>query len=222
MRVLYHSWFCPFSRKVRIALLEKRLDFTMQVEKTWERRTEFLMMNPAGTVPVLLEENGTILADSYAIGEYLEETYPDTPLLGNDPVVRAEVRRLLTWFDVKFDREVTRHLVNEKVMKRFLGMGEPDSAAIRCAAHNIRTHLDYVGHLADRREWLAGKSFSMADIAACAHLSVADYLGGVPWEANEAAKTWYMRVKSRPSLRPVLRDVVPGLRPPAHYAELDF
>lgn len=222
MRVLYHSWFCPFSRKIRIALLEKGLSFDMTVEKTWERRTEFLAMNPAGTVPVLMDEDGTIIVDSYAIGEYLEETHPETPLYGPDAQARAEVRRLLTWFDVKFDREVTRHLVNEKVMKRFLGMGQPDSSALRCAAHNIRTHLAYIGYLADRRDWLAGKAFSMADIAAAAHLSVADYMGGVPWETNEAAKTWYMRVKSRPSMRPVLRDAVPGLRPPAHYADLDF
>lgn len=222
MRVLFHSWFCPFSRKIRVVLAEKGLDTELQVEKTWERRNEFLMMNPAGTVPVLLEEDGTIVTDSYAIGEYLEEVYPEVPLMGPSPVNRAEVRRLLTWFDVKFNREVTQYLVSEKVMKRFLGMGQPDSSAIRAAAHNIRAHLDYIGHLADRREWLAGKSFSLADIAAAAHLSVTDYLGGVPWDVNEGAKTWYMRVKSRPSMRPLLKDFVAGLRPPEHYAQLDF
>lgn len=222
MRVLYHTWFCPFSRKVRVALLEKGLEYEMRVEKTWERRTEFLIMNPAGTLPVLLEDDGTIVAESYAIAEYLEEVYPENPLLGLAPVTRAEVRRLLGWFDDKLNREVTQYLVSEKVMKRFLGMGQPDSGAIRCAAHNIRAHLDYIGHLADRREWLAGKDFSLADIAAAAHLSVADYLGSVPWEVNESAKTWYMRVKSRPSMRPILKDFIAGLRPPAHYADLDF
>jgi glutathione S-transferase len=222
MRVLYHTWFCPFSRKIRVALLEKGLDYEMRVEKTWERRTEFLLMNPAGTLPVLLEEDGTIVADSYPIGEYLEEVYPDNPLFGLAPVDKAEVRRLLHWFDVKFNQEVTQYLVSEKVMKRFLGMGQPDSNAIRCAAHNIRTHLDYIGHLADRRDWLAGRNFSMADIAAAAHISVADYLGSVPWEANETARTWYMRIKSRPSVQPLLKDFIAGLRPPDHYAKLDF
>ncbi len=194
----------------------------MRVEKTWERRAEFLALNPACAVPVLIEPDGRQVTENYAITEYLEEVYPDRPLMGRTPEERLEIRRLLDWFDGKFNREVTQHLVNEKVMKRFLRMGEPNSEAIRAAAYNIRTHLDYIGYLADRRDWLGGPSFSLADIAAAAQLSVVDYLGGVPWHSNETAKNWYMRIKCRPSLRPLLKDLVPGLKPPAHYTELDF
>lgn len=222
MRTLYHNWFCPQSRKIRVALAEKGLDFLLSFEKTWERRPEFLLINPGGSVPVLVEKDGPTLVDNYAITEYLEETYPERPLMGADGPAKAEIRRLLDWFDVKFNREVTQYLVLEKVLKRFLRMGEPSSEAIRCARHNIRIHLDYVGYLADAREWLGGDEFSYADIAAAAHLSVVDYLGGVPWDANEAAKNWYMRIKSRPSLRPLLKDSVAGLKPPPHYALLDF
>lgn len=222
MRRLYHSWFCPQSRKVRVALAEKGLDFILSFEKTWERRPEFLLINPAGSVPVLVEEDGQVIVDNYAITEYLEEAYPERPLMGDTPAERAEIRRLVDWFDVKFQRDVTQHIVSEKLLKRFLRMGEPSSEAIRCAAHNIRIHLEYIGYLADSRTWLGGDQFSYADIAAAAHLSVADYLGGVPWEINEAAKVWYMRIKSRPSVRPLLKDAIAGLRPPAHYAQLDF
>lgn len=222
MRTLYHSWFCPYSRKARIVLAEKGLEIDLKIEKPWERRREFLALNPAGTVPVLIEASGLVVADNHAITEYLEEAYPERNLMGETPQMRAEVRRLLWWFDAKFYREVTNYVVTEKVMKRFLRQGEPDSEALRVAAHNIRIHLDYIAYLADRRDWLAGDRMTLADIAAAAHLSAADYLGAVSWESNERAKAWYMRIKSRPSMRPLLKDFVTGLRPPAHYADLDF
>ena len=63
---------------------------------------------------------------------------------------------------------------------------------------------------------------SLADLAAAAHLSVADYLGEVPWNEDEAAKNWYARVKSRPAFRPMLADMLAGVPPAASYADLDF
>ncbi|HET9149026.1 MAG TPA: glutathione S-transferase family protein [Alphaproteobacteria bacterium] len=222
MRVLYHLWLSPQCRKVRLALAEKGLPFDMQVEKVWERRHEFLAVNPAGDVPVLIEEDGTAISDSVAIIEYLEEVHPDRPLISGSPTERAEIRRLAQWFDVKFGQEVSDNLVGEKVLKKFLGLGQPDSAAIRAGHANIRIHLEYVSWLADRRRFLAGDTFSLADLAAAAHLSAVDYIGDVPWDVYPRAKEWYVRIKSRPSFRPVLADHIPGLRPPVHYADLDF
>jgi glutathione S-transferase len=222
MRLLYHLWLSPESRKVRVALKEKSLDFTMKVEKTWERRPEFLALNPAGEVPVLIEPDGTVLADAAAIAEFLDEVYRDKLLIGLNPADRAEVRRLCAWFDGKMNREVTELLVGEKMMKRFLGLGEPNSAAIRAGKTNINYHLEYVTFLVERRRWLGGDHFSLADITAAAHLSALDYLGDVPWDQHEPAKEWYARIKSRPSFRPLLADHIPGAPPPKHYADLDF
>ena len=222
MRTLYHLWLSPHSRKVRFALKEKSLPFDMKVEKVWERRPEFLALNPAGTVPVLVDDDGTAVADSSVICEYLEEVYPERKLIDGSPAERAEIRRLVVWFDLKFGREVTENLVGEKMMKRFLGRGEPNSAAIRAGHFNIQYHLDYIGYLTERRRYLAGESFSLADIAAAAHLSTVDYVGDVPWEAYPPAKDWYARIKSRPAFRPLLADHIPGAPPPKHYADLDF
>jgi glutathione S-transferase len=223
MRILYHLLLSPFSRKARIALREKHLDFELRAEKVWERRPEFLAINPAGLVPVLVEEDGTVLCDSTAITEYLDEAYREPiRLMPDAPRDRAEVRRLVAWFDEKFAREVTHHLIGEKLMKRFLGRGEPNSAAIRAGKLNLKTHMDYVGYLSERRKWLAGDLYSLADIAAAAQISCVDYLGDVAWEEYPAAKDWYARVKSRPSMRPLLADHIPGAPPPAHYADLDF
>lgn len=222
MRTLYHLWLSPFSRKIRLVLKEKSLEFDMKVERIWERRPEFLALNPAGDVPVLVEPDGTTLADGNAIAEYLEEVYPERPLIGTTPLERAETRRLVAWFDVKFNREVTANLVEEKIMKRFLGLGQPSSQAIRAGCQNIKHHLDYIGYLTDRRKYLAGDTFGLADITAASHLSAVDYLGDVPWEQHDGAKDWYARVKSRPSFRPLLADHIPGASPPKHYADLDF
>lgn len=222
MRSLHHFTLQPQSRRVRIQLREKKLEFDSQPEKPWERREGLLALNPAGETPVLVEDNRLVIAGAYAIGEYLEEAYQETPLLGRTPALRAEVRRLVAWFDQKFEREVTQNLLFEKMTKRLLGQGGPDSAAIRAGKANIRIHLDYISWLGDRRNWLAGDDFSLADIAAAAQISAIDYLGDVAWEQHREAAEWYARVKSRPSFRQILADTWPGTQPPAHYADLDF
>jgi glutathione S-transferase len=220
MRTLFHQWLHPYSRKVRILLAEKKLDFDLKIEKTWERRTEFLALNPAGDVPVLIEEDGTTLANSQVICEYLEEVYTDTNTLGTDPVQRSETRRLVSWFDVKFNREVTENIVGEKLMKRILKLGEPHGPSIRAGHANIHYHLDYIGFLTERRKWLAGDNFSLADIAAASHLSTIDYIGDVPWEEHEAAKLWYEKIKARESFKPLLEDRIPGFSPASNYEDV--
>lgn len=216
---LYHHWLSPGARLVRLVLAEKQVDFTTVVERYWERRPGFLALNPAGTVPVLLmDEEARPLADTRAIVEYLDECFPEPQLIGMDPEQRAEVRRLVGWFEAKFAPEVTEPLIRERVLRG----GEPDGASIRAARWNVQVHLDYVGFLMERRRWLAGPRISMADLAAAAHFSVADYLGEVPWDRNRDAREWYARVKSRPSFRPLLSDRIGGFAPPAHYDDLDF
>ena len=160
MRVLYHLWLSPFARKVRIVLREKNLDFTLKTEKVWERRPEFLALNPAGEVPVLIEPDGTVLADTAAIVEYLDEVYREKILIGINPVDRAEVRRLTAWFDIKMNLEVTENLLGEKMMKRLIGHGQPNSLAIRAGHANLPHHLDYLGDVPwdahePAKEWYA-------------------------------------------------------------------
>jgi len=222
MRTLYHLWLSPISRKVRLVLGEKGLEADLIVEKIWERREAYLALNPAGTIPLLLDEDGTSVADSAAICEYLDEVYPEPPVIGRDPATRAEVRRLVAWFDQKFQDEVSANLLDQKVWRRFMGLGQPDSEAIRAGHYNLHTHLDYIGWLTERRNWLGGEDYSLADMAAAAHISCLDYLGDVPWEDHAGARDWYARIKSRPTFRPLLADHIPGLPPPKHYADLDF
>ena len=222
MPSLLHLPLDPFSRKIRIVLGEKKITALLAVEPIWERRHEFLSINPAGTVPVFIEDDGTTISTSQAIAEYLEETSKEPALIFGTALQRAEIRRLCNWFDVKFNTEVTEYLLGEKIMKRFLGLGEPSSETIRAGYANIDTHLGYIEYLAEQRSWLAGEHFSLADITAASHISCIDYLGDIAWEDYQQAKQWYARIKSRPSFRPLLQDLIPGTRPPAHYKNLDF
>lgn len=222
---LYHHPLDAPARRVRLALAEKNIVCDYVIEKPWEPSADLLALNPSGEVPVLTIELGKereVVADAQAICEYLEETTVGAAMLGKTPKERAEVRRLISWFDHKFHREVTQLLAGEKALKRLTGAGEPDSMVIRAGVHNIRGHLDYIAWLTERRNWLAGDVISYADLAAGAQLSVIDYLGDVPWDTNVLAKEWYARLKSRPSFRSLLGDHVPGFPPPRHYADLDF
>ncbi len=226
---LYHFPFCPHSRFARLVLGEYGIAFEAIEEPVWKRRPEFLAINPAGTTPVLIE-NGLAVPGAAAIAEYLDETkgpdFGERRLMPLTIEARVEVRRLMSWFHDKFYAEVTEHLVREKIFRRHLtlseGGGSPDSGSIRAARANIGYHLRYIGWLAKARKWLGGERLSYADLAAAAQLSTADYLGDVPWDEDENAKTWYARIKSRPAFRPLLAETLPGLAPAASYADLDF
>ena len=226
MRILYHVTLSPFSRKVRLVLAEKGLEFTLKFEKTWERRPEFLALNPAGEVPVLIEPDGAVVVGTEAVVEYLDEVYPDIKLIGITPAERAEIRRLIAWFDVKMNFEVTENLLGQKMMRRYRSPGQPsaqpNSQAIRAGHANLPYHLDYIGYLVERRRWLGGDQFSVADIprrricrastisATCRGRRTSRPRNGTPASsrARASARSW-------PTMSP-------GVPPPPHYADLDF
>jgi glutathione S-transferase len=230
MLTLFHHPLCPHSRFIRLALEELSLSAQLVEERVWQRRTEFLKLNPAGTTPVLIEEGMPPIPGAAIIAEYLDETRSGKPpkarLMPTESGGRVEVRRLTSWFNDKFFDEVSGPLVRERVYKRFIpaaqGGGSPDTESLRAARANIKYHLAYIGWLVRTRDWLTGTSLTYADLAAAAHLSTADYLGDVPWNEDESAKAWYARVKSRPTFRTLLNETMPGLTPSPSYANLDF
>jgi glutathione S-transferase len=231
MATLLHYPLCPFSRSIRLALAECGVEATLTEERPWEWRVGFVELNPAGSLPVLIDDARGPISGAYAISEYLDETVSAEGdgtsrgfrLFPGDATARAEARRLVDWFHRKFHEEVTAYLVDEKVFRRYgPNGGAPNIEAMRAGHENMRYHLAYVGHLAETRPWLAGEALSFADLAAAAHLSALDYLGEVPWEDFDAAKNWYALLKSRPSFRPLLADRVAGFIPSGSYADLDF
>jgi glutathione S-transferase len=230
MLTLFHHPFCPHSRFIRLATAEHGVEIRLVEERTWARREEFLLMNPAGTTPVMVTDGSPAIAGASVICEFLDETLgpemADHRLLAQEVNDRIEVRRLLSWFNDKFFQEVSGPLVTERIYKRFMspeeGGGPPDTDSIRAAKANVRYHLQYIGWLVGKRNFLAGARLTYADLAAAAHLSAIDYLGDVPWNEDESAKTWYARIKSRPSFRPLLAEWLAGVPASPTYVDLDF
>lgn len=221
MNRLYHFPLSPFCRKVRLTLAEKRIEVELVEERYWEQSPDFLRRNPAGKVPVLRMDT-RVMSESQAICEYLEEAYPAPALMPRDPDSRYEVRRLCNWFDDKFHSEVTSKLLYERVNKKVMAAGYPDSKNVKSGATRIKYHLDYMAWLLDQRRWLAGDTMTLADFAAAAHLSCLDYISDVDWNRHAVVKDWYAKIKSRPCFRSLLADYVPGFPPPRHYVDLDF
>src|ERR1700748_763945 len=141
MVTLYHHPFCPHSRFIRLVLGEYGIEPELIEEKTFERRHEFLALNPAGQTPVLIEGKNPVAPGATVIAEYFEETrglaLADHRMLPDDPAGRVEVRRLVDWFSHKFHGEVSNWLVTEKIHKRYMprdsGGGAPDMDLVRAA-----------------------------------------------------------------------------------------
>lgn len=221
MARLFHVPLSPYCRKIRLSLAEKKIEVELVEERYWEQDPDFLRRNPAGKVPVL-RLDGIMMSESAAICEYIEETRPEPSLLPSDPAQRLEVRRLVAWFDDKFHHEVTSKLLYERVNKKMMKAGYPDSKNVKAGARAIKFHLGYMTWLLDHRRWLAGDVMTLADFAAAAHLSSLDYISDVDWNSCPEVKDWYAKIKSRPAFRSLLADQVPGFTPPKHYNDLDF
>ena len=222
---LYYHPLCPFSRKVRVHLTAKEIDFELVQENFWERRKEFIAMNPAGTVPIIFDnENANLIIDSSVICEYIEEKHEDGKnYFGDNYVKRAESRRLQNWFDEKFYNEVTKHVLNERYFNRFLPSSKaPDSDILRVARRNLNIHLSYIEFLLESRKYLAGDQISIADFSAASHISVLDYFGDINWHHYAPTKDWYCLIKSHKIFNEVLRDRMANIAPPEWYSKLDF
>ena len=213
---------------MRLLLGEYAIDARLAEEKPWEWRPQFLAVNAGGNLPVLLTEVAAIPGLN-PISEFLTEQLHASPqsseiasMLPEDPFARAETRRMVDWFYKKFNDEVWSYIYYEKVEGPARNDQPPNPEAIRTAIANFRNHLSYLSRILEERYWLGGDHMSIADLTAAAHFSSMDFLGDVPWDQIPIIKNWYARIKSRPAFRPLLQDVMPGIVPPNHYADLDF
>jgi glutathione S-transferase len=202
---------------VRLALSEYGLPVQLVVERVWKRREDFLLLNPAGTIPVLVVEGIGPAPGASVIAEYLDEVYGsdlgDRRLLPRATNLRIEVRRLTSWFNDKFFADVSGPVTNERY-KQYMPLeaagGSLDHAALRETREVLPDHLAYIGSLLSKHEWLASDQLTYADLAAAAHLSAAEYLGDMPWPEDGSAKRWYARIQSQPSFQSILTDARRG------------
>ena len=221
MVLLIHHSTSPQSRKARLIMAEKKMLFVLQEEEPWNLSERTKQINPAQDLPILVFD-GNVISGNYAITEYLEESNPQYKLLPDTPKERAEVRKIMEWFDTKFHNEVYKYIVAEKVIKRFHLKEAPNSKILKAGLNNLKYHMEYVEFLSDRYKYLAGNELTLADLTVAAHLSILDYLGDIPWDEYKDAKLWYAKIKSRPSFRDILKDNIRGIHPSSNYTNLDF
>lgn len=221
MVLLVHHSLSPQSRKARLIMAEKKMLFVLKEEEPWNISTEIRKINPAGDLPILIFD-GNVISGNYAVTEYLEESNAQYRLLPESPKERAEVRRIMDWFDTKFYNEVYKYIVAEKIIKRFQLKEAPNSKVLKAGLNNLRFHMEYIDYLADCNNYLTGKFLTLADLTVAAHLSIIDYLGDISWSEYKNAKLWYAKLKSRPSFKDILKDNIRGITPSVNYANLDF
>jgi glutathione S-transferase len=225
MYKLYHHPLCPFSRKIRIFLAAKEIKFELINENFWERKKDFLAINPASTVPVLIDNESNLpICYSLVIIEYIEEKHDKkNNFIGQSLIQKAEIRRIQNWFDEKFYLEVSKYILNERYFNRFLlPFQTPNSETLRVARHNLNIHLSYIEYLIENRKYLGGEEISVADFAAAGHISALDYFGDINWSHYEEIKNWYSLVKSHKFFSEILKDRIAGIIPSQNYSKLDF
>ena len=184
------------SRKVRIALLEKGLEFervNVDLSKREQKNPEYLKIHPFGQIPAL-DDEGFVIYDSTVINEYLEDEYPYPPLMPSDSEGRARARLMEDFRDTHFNPYFV-HILQETRKPE----GERDEQRIQNAKAEITKGLDRIESELQDREYLAGP-FSLADVAFMSNLELLDRFS-IPVDANKYKQTvaWIDRLKARPS-----------------------
>jgi len=184
------------SRKVRIALLEKGLEFervNVDLSKREQKTPEYLKIHPFGQIPAL-DDEGFIIYDSTVINEYLEDEYPYPSLMPSDSEGRARARLLEDLRDTHFNPYFV-HIIYEMRKPE----GERDSQRIANAKAEIIKCFDRIEAELEGKEYLAGP-FSLADVAFMSNLELLDRFG-IPVAADKYknAVAWIARLKARPS-----------------------
>ena len=222
---MYTLYYMPIScdcRAAKLILNEKNIKFKSVNEPIWNRRVEFLKFNPEGELPVIIDDKKNIIIGYELLAEYLDESGIGDILVGFTTLQKLEVRRLCKWIARKFKREVIENIVDERVYNHLRGSGNPSSEKLKAGRINLKNNTEYFEWLLNRRSFLAGEIFSLADIAYSSTLSSLDYLGEVEWKKIPYTKKWYALIKSRPTFRDILDEKIFGIPPSSNYTNLDF
>jgi glutathione S-transferase len=199
MMKLYDFLPCPFGQKVRIVLAEKGLSYELvqiDLAQGEQRRPDFRRLNPLGRVPVLLDDEVTVY-DSTIIAEYLEDEYPEPPLL--PPVGASALRARARTFEDLADMTFTPN-VGLLMAELTKPESERDSNRVQRLQQQVEQMLTYLNHELQGQEYLTGQ-FSVADIAFVPRLVVLHDLGIEVGQNRANADAWLKRMIERSSIQ---------------------
>jgi glutathione S-transferase len=199
---LYHDVPSTNSDRVKIALAEKGLAWEgvwVKLAKREQKSAEHLMRNPYGKIPVI-EDDGKILFESCIINEYLDEKYPEPPLMPKDPHLRAR-GRILVDYALNYLHEPYWALRGEIMMKK--NEAERDQKIIAETRAELSKRLAYLETELGDKPFMLGE-FSLVDIDIFPRFPRMESFGVIPSPSLPRLSAWYERMKQRPSVRPTL------------------
>jgi len=197
---LYHDVPSSNSDRVKIALAEKGLKWEgirVRLANREQKTPEFLKLNPYGKIPVLAEE-GKVLFESCIINEYLDEKYPDPPLMPKDPYLRAR-GRVLVDYALNYAHEPYWDLRGEMRKPE----AERDTRTVEEKRQQLRILLEYLETALGDKAFFLG-DLSLADIAIVPRMLRAETYGALPAPSLPRLNSWLERMKGRPSVKAIL------------------
>ena len=222
MITLYHYYLCSSSRYIRLILEEHKISYQTQLENYWKPQKDFLQLNPAGHLPVLINEENFPVIGANSCVEYIRDLQSRPNLFVDDYREKAEINRLVHWFDVIFKKEVFDPIIYEKVFSRIVDNITPNSENIRAALNNLDFHIQYLNYLLNSKKYFINDTVTYLDFLAAANFSVLDYLGLLNLNSYENIREWYFKIKSRPSFKTLLKDQIVGLNAHENYKNIDI
>jgi glutathione S-transferase len=198
--ILYDYQSSPNCQRVKVVLAEKKLSYRIvpvDLRKMEQKKPDFLKLNPYGKVPVIAD-GATVLYESCIINEYLDEKYPDPPLMPKDPAKKAKARILIDYGMNHFDP----HYQN---LRKEFGKEEKerDSGAVRDATIELRNLLAPLEREIGERPYLAG-DFSLLDADLIPRFLRMESMGVLPDASLPRLGAWLGRMKERPSVKAIL------------------
>ena len=222
MITLYHYYLCSSSRYIRLILEEHKISYQTQLENYWKPQNDFLELNPAGHLPVLVNEENFPVIGANACVEYIKDLELRSNFFVKNYKEKAEINRLVYWFEVIFKKEVFDPIIYEKVYSRIVENITPNSENIRAALQNLDFHIQYFNYLLNNKNYFIKDELTYLDFLAAANFSVLDYLGLLNLQSHDNIREWYFKLKSRPSFRTLLKDQIVGLNPHENYKNMDI
>jgi glutathione S-transferase len=196
----------PYAQKVRVVLHEKQIEFESREIWRHDQHDELLALNPRGEVPALIDDE-TVVTDSAIICEYLEERFPEPPLMPADPGRRAIARSIERLSDTSIDA-CLMSLALFKFFRPSLEGERPD--AFERAVANLVGHYAHLERRLGDADYFAGE-LSRADLALNIHVATAAYLGYPPTEGQPRLAKWLARMSERPSTARTMAEMLAAI-----------
>ncbi|MDX1917138.1 MAG: glutathione S-transferase family protein, partial [Rickettsiaceae bacterium] len=184
MLTLYHYNLCPISRMIRILLQEQHIQHELIKVEYWREQKKLFLMDPLGEIPIIVTPQGAQIVGLYPCVEYCMSLTPNFHLCQFTQTELAEIRRLIYWINVRFNKEVTSYIISEKLIKLLSKKDALRTEFLRAARINFLHHMNYFYELVQKNGSVASERLSVADIFLASHISVLDYFGEINWDKH--------------------------------------